>query len=265
MYFESLRDNLFAEVAYPRKLAELMTHITTWRDFCAFPLALKERFVYPEHEGAWDLGYKLRKRSLGREDKEYFHYTPKNAEFLSHYKLAGLVSDNKAAADFFQFGDVLYRAVRDLALDIGRDLGEFLPTLPAELEKGKDMLTLRFLHYTPERTGDESLADAHFDRSGFTLHLCESHPGLQLLDWNLAWKDAPIREGSTVMFAGYQLELLSKGVLQKTWHRVVRKREALGEDSRISIVLFVPFVNTPTYPKEARAQDQKPSYARVSL
>lgn len=263
MYFENLRDNLFAEVKYPAGLSELMTHTKVWRAFCDLPLSLKERFVYPEHESVWDLGYKMRKRSLGREDKEYFHYTPKNVEFLSHYKLTGLVSENKTVANFFSFGDALYRATRDLALEIGRDLGKHLPTLPEELEKGKDMLTLRFLHYTPEKADDLSLADAHFDRSGFTLHLYESHPGLQLLDWNLQWKDASIREGSTVMFTGYQLELLSKGVLQKTWHRVVRKKEALGNDSRVSVVLFVPFVDTPTYPKEARAQDQIPSYIRL--
>ncbi len=233
-----------------------------WRAFCALPLSLKEKFVYPEHEGVWDLGYKLRKRTLGREDKEYFHYTPKNGEFLSHYKLEELVKENKAVSDFFEFGDTLYKAVRDLSLDIGRNLGRFLSTLPAELEKGKDLLTLRFLHYTPERAEDESLADAHFDRSGFTLHLFESHPGLQLLNWKMEWKDAPIREGNTVMFTGYQLELLSKGELQKTWHRVVRKKDALGGESRISIVLFVPFVDTPSYPKEARAQDQTPGYPK---
>ena len=239
-----------------------MKEADSWRAFCALPPSIKERFVYPEHEGVWDLGYKLRKRSLGREDKEYFHYTPKNAEFLSHYKLGGLVKEHNAVSDFLQFGEALYGAVRELSLEIGRDLGRFVPTLPTELEKGRDLLTLRFLHYTPERSDDESLADAHFDRSGFTLHLFESHPGLQLLDWNMMWKDAPIRDGNTVIFTGYQLELQMKGELQKTWHRVIRKKDALGSGSRISIVLFVPFVDTPSYPKEARAQDQRPSYVK---
>jgi len=260
MYYQKLKENLFAEVGYPKDLKELFEKTDTWRKFCSLPQEIKEKFSFPEHQEIWDPGYKVRERAKGREDKEYFHITSRNKEFLEYYNLNPLLEEIPALKNFFEFTDSVSQLASKFILEIGKDLDQEIPGLLKQLERGKDKTLLRLLHYTPQKDDDMSLADAHFDRSGFTLHLYESHPGLQYLDWDSTWKDAPIKEGETIIFNGYQMEVITEGKVQKTWHRVLRKKEYLNGVNRISMVLFVPFIDTPTYPKEARSQDQFPGY-----
>ena len=95
------------------------------------------------------------------------------------------------------------------------------------IEKNKIRFTLRFLHYT-NNVKDEIIAAQHFDRGLFTLHLYESHPGLQFLNLDMEWKDAPIKIGKTVVFNAYRGERLANSELQKTWHRVIQQGRIFG-------------------------------------
>jgi isopenicillin N synthase-like dioxygenase len=263
MYYQKLKDALLAEVPYPSKLRETMSQTSAWREFCSLPQETKEQFAFPDHQDVWDAGYKMRERAKGREDKEYFHITGKNEEFLSYYGLDKTIQENAVLNDFFTFTDKVWDQASALVLEIGKELDKDIPGLYAQLVKGKDKQLLRLLHYIPKKDDDMSLADQHFDRSGFTLHLFESHHGLQYLDFNNEWKDAPIKEGETIVFNGYQMEVITNGKVQKTWHRVVRKQEYRPGETRISMVLFVPFVDTPSYPKETRSQDMVAGYKSI--
>jgi isopenicillin N synthase-like dioxygenase len=260
MYYPKLKDNLYAEVSYPTTLNAVMNKTILWRDFCNLPQNIKEKFAFPQHQEMWDPGYKIRERSKGREDKEYFHITSQNYEFLKYYDLTNEVNSTPVLKNFFEFAHNVWEKASELVLEIARDLEKDIPGITAQLEKGRDKQLLRLLHYIPTKDDDMSLADQHFDRSGFTLHLYESHKGLQYLDFDNNWKDAPMNETRTIVFNGYQMEVITKGKVQKTWHRVIRKPEYQNGETRISMVLFVPFVDTPTYPKEARSQDLIPGY-----
>ncbi len=260
MYYQKLKDRLFAPVNYPEELKNLMKNTSAWREFCSMPQGTKEQFSFPNHQEMWDPGYKMRERAKGREDKEYFHLTSRNKEFLEYYKLSGLVNKNKRLNDFFEFAHGIWSLASDLVLEIGKELDRDIPGLHQQLIKGRDKQLLRLLHYIPKKDDDINLADQHFDRSGFTLHLYESHHGLQYLGFDNEWKDAPIKKGETIVFSGYQMEVITNGKVQKTWHRVIRKPEYQNNETRISMVLFVPFVDTPTYPRETRSQDMIPGY-----
>ena len=260
MYYQKLKDNLFAKVQYPDELKETMHGAVAWREFCRLPQETKEHFAFPDHQEIWDPGYKMRERAKGREDKEYFHITSKNNEFLDYYKLNDEVHQSKELENFFAFAENVWKQASALVLEIGKDLDKDIPGLAAQLEKGRDKQLLRLLHYIPKEDDDISLADQHFDRSGFTLHLYESHNGLQYLDFDMVWKDAPIKDGETIVFNGYQMEVITNEKIKKTWHRVVRNKQYKEGETRISMVLFVPFVDTPTYPAEARSQDMIAGY-----
>lgn len=260
MYYHQLKTNLFADVPYPQTTRELMKKIEIWRQFCTLPLEIKQKFAFPNHQGMWDDGYKKRRKVEGREDKEYFHFHANYKTILGEYGLTEFVANTPVIANFWNFVDEIYEAVRQLIVTIGKDLGEKIPGMQAELEKSKHLVTLRFLHYTPEDTNETVLAAPHFDRSGFTLHLYESIPGLQLLNWNNEWQDAPISESSTIVFSGYQLEYKTQEDIQKTWHRVAHRPG--HNETRISLIAFVPFIDTYTYPEEARSQDLVPGYKK---
>lgn len=263
MYFEQLKTKLFADVPYPPEMCALMTQVGTWRQFCQLRSEIKELFTFPDHQSLWqDPGYKRRRPDpiKKRDNKENFHFHSNYRALLRHYHLEKIVEENPTLKTLYQFIDQLHPAVMNLIEVIGNDLAKHVPGLPAELAKGRDLVVIRFCHYTPE-PNDQILAAAHADRSGFTLHLYESRPGLQLFDLSGKWIEAPLNNKNTIVFTGYQFELATAGKLQRTWHRVIQQQPNTIEN-RISVVVFVPFVDTATFPEQASAHDVTPAYIR---
>lgn len=229
-----------------------------WRAFCGLPQELKEQMVFPNNPlDATGTGYFLRSKKEGREDKEYFHAYGNMFELARGIGKDKMLERNQVLKGFFSYAVNVHDKARELALAIGRQVGENVPELIGLIDTGRINSLLRFLHYTNDDKTDV-IAAQHFDRSLYTLHLYESAPGLQFLDWDMQWSDAPIGSGKTVVFNGYRLEQLTKGEAQKTWHRVVRKD---GVRDRISMVLFVWTEAVQSYPSEARSQDLAPHYA----
>ncbi|HYF10465.1 MAG TPA: 2OG-Fe(II) oxygenase family protein [Candidatus Paceibacterota bacterium] len=260
MYYDTLRKDLFAAIDYPKDLTALIGEAEPWRGFCTLPREMKERYSFLNHQQYHDPGYRFRSKAEGREDKEYFHLYPDTYELIAANGLTEEVRSEKKLSDFFSYADKTYHAAHEFAMQIGRDMGREIPELGRLVEEGKVRSTLRFLHYL---NGDDTdvIAAQHFDRSLYTLHLYESGPGLQFMNWDMQWTDAPIDIGKTVVFSGYRLEKLTEGKIQKTWHRVARKDEVKG---RVSMVLFVWTREVEDYPREARSQDMTPSYAPLS-
>ncbi len=212
-----------------------------------------------DHQTNGDPGYRLRSRSAGREDKEYFHIYPYIPDLIKRDGNIGFVEENSVLKDFFRYSVDVQRVAHEFALTIGREIGKEVPELLELINNGKVQSVLRLLHYTNDEKTD-IIASQHFDRSLYTLHLYESGPGLEFMNWDMQWTDAPIAEGKTVIFSGYRMEVMTKDKFQKTWHRVARKDDVRD---RLSMVLFVWTDAVSQYDREARSQDMTPSYIKI--
>jgi len=259
MYYQKLKKQLFADIEYPKSITYLIDDAEAWNNFCGLSRELKEKFSFPHRQKEGDIGYFWRSKSEGREDKEYFHIYPNMVEMIRADGLDDLVESNPVLKKFFDYTDKVYESVHNFALAIGGEMGKEIPALGELISGGKIRSVLRLLHYT-NADDTEVIATQHFDRSLYTLHLYESAPGLQFLNYDMEWTDAPISNGKTVVFNGYRIEKLSEGDLQKTWHRVVRVGE---HKDRISLVLFVWTDVVPSYSQDSRSQDLVPSYIRA--
>lgn len=259
MNLTELKDNLFLEVKYPDRLTSLIGDAEPWRSFCREPQETKNVFTLFSHQDDSEAGYRLRSKAAGREDKEYFHFYPDYVDSKDG-AIQHLAESNSSARSFFEYATAIHQEVILFSNSITAEFGKQLPGLEELLSNGKLRYLLRFLHYTSQT--EPVIAAPHFDRSLYTLHLYESAPGLQFLNWDMQWVDAPIKSGTTVLFNGYRLENLTHGSIQKTWHRVIGNESNRG---RYSLVLFLwsPFVED--YPHEARSQELTPSYRRTEM
>lgn len=259
MLYQTLKENLFAEVAYPPALTNLIGDLRPWQEFYSLSQDIKNKFTFPNHQVGKDPGYVLRSRAAGREDKEYFHFYPGCRQWANEYGHGYLITQTPALQHFFDYGFEVQRASREFASMLGEQIGERLPECRRLIQEDRCNYLLRFLHYIPEREDEVSLADQHYDRSLYTLHLYESKPGLQFLNWDMKWTEAPIEAGKTVIFSGYRLEKLTEGDIQKVWHRVV---PTPGDRERHSAVLFVWSPDVPDYERGSRSQTETPGYMK---
>ena len=209
MYYQYLKKKLFVEIDYPHNITDLIGTARPWKDFCNLSLGIKEKFEFPNHQKHADPGYRLRSRSKGREDKEYFHIYPDMWSLIQADGLEKVVKKDPALHNFFEYASKVYTIANDFALAIGKEIGKEVPGLKKIIDEGKIRSVLRFLCYTNSDEVDV-IAAQHFDRSLYTLHLYESAPGLQFLNWDMKWTDAPIGIGRTVVFNGYRIEQLTE-------------------------------------------------------
>jgi len=248
--FLDLYNNLFALIPYPDHLAQEVVQVAElWKEFCKLPLEVKRKFTYPTENEDWHSGYIHRTVQAGHDDKEYYHFQPNHSEFLGASENQKSLDEYPIIQEFFNSCDEVVIKLYDFILDHTYKLAEdneHLANLPAQFVQGfsENYALLRFLHYTPE-PDSEVLAKPHFDIGGMTFHVYENSEGLQFLDYENKWRDAPLVEGSTVMFNAYGLESMSGEVLQRTWHRVVRK-DGMPEE-RFSAVFFADFPDNPNW------------------
>ncbi len=245
--FTDLYNNLFAIISYPQDVAQQVAAAhPLWKEFCELPQEIKDSFVFGGDD--WNFGY-IKKGSKENEDqKEYYHFSAHHKELLKKHGLLEAVEDNPTVKRFFSYCEELFGAVTGFAIEYNKILAqdnEHIAMLPEQTKKGfeRSQGVIRFLHYTPHPDA-EILADPHFDRGGMTFHLYESQEGLQFLNWDGVWTDAPVLTDETVLFSGIGLERLSQDVLQRTWHRVVADKHATSPE-RYSIVLFCDFPDVP--------------------
>jgi isopenicillin N synthase-like dioxygenase len=239
-----------------RKKAEEAAMV--WRSFVALPDAEKNALGYTPgmHGGC---GYELKRgEGVSRDLKENINMT---LESLPHFRNIAHERESLALVRLLQSTEALLLAVDPLIYSYAGRMQEVfhLPGFRDEVMKGKDKWFLRFLHYMSGADPGTQTAEAHADKSGFTLHLHESDKGLEFLDWRKNWQPMPVYPGKTVIIPGMQLQLRSNGSLKALWHRVVATETTAGT-GRFSMVLFVPLVETPVFDKTrvGRMQDQVP-------
>ena len=251
--FLQLHDSLYAEIDYPADLAHHVEHVAAlWKIFCTLDQDIKDQFDFDGDD--WDFGY-IKKGSAENEDqKEYYHFSKHHGGLLIKHDVTAVADKHPEATEFFAAAEDLYKEVVLFAIAHGEKLAlnnPLLETLPEQLARGynEHKGVIRFLHYTPP-VDAEILADPHFDIGGMTFHLHESANGLQFMDWDGSWRDAPVHEGKTELFSGYGLELLTDGIIQRTWHRVIAGENKGVE--RFSMVLFCDFPDVPGWDSAVR-------------
>jgi isopenicillin N synthase-like dioxygenase len=256
---ENLETAGFVNVPYPASLRKSVeAAVERWKAFCAQSEEARMSVPYLSKEGM-GVGYELKKTPGANLDlKEDFHFSPGSAKEL---KLA--VEANSYARELVVAVENLSEELRPLisafALEIEKAFG--LAGFKEEIEQSEDEWFLRFLHYFGDREEGEEIATAHADKSGFTLHLYESDPGLQYLDRNYQWQDLQISNGETAIILGMRGQYRSEGRLKATFHRVIAT-PITAKRGRFSMVVFVHPKNTPAYDKAraGRLQEFQPGF-----
>lgn len=126
-------------------------------------------------------------------------------------------------AEFRKNVAAYYRAVSELARHLFRGfaLALDLPEDWFERHLSKPASQLRLIHYpyAPDAPADEPGIGAHTDYECFTI-LLPTAPGLEVMNGDGEWIDAPPIEGAFVINIGDMLEAWSNGTFVATSHRV---------------------------------------------
>jgi isopenicillin N synthase-like dioxygenase len=251
-----------AYIPYPADIRSVVENaVASWERFCRLDEAVRMQFPY-DRTMNMGVGYELKKiKEAGRDLKEDFHITLSSKKWLSD--VAWAIKD-PVMLQFVDSASVLVDAVRPLILRFANELEkEFaLPELARDVEEGKESLWfIRFLHYFGGSAVGDEIAAPHADKSGFTLHLYESDPGLQYLNFQKNWIDMPVSTGESVAIPGMRLQYRSENRLRATYHRVIAT-EKTARNGRFSVVCFVHPKNTPEYNKvkAGRLQEFPPGF-----
>jgi isopenicillin N synthase-like dioxygenase len=250
----------FVSVAYPVSLRKAVAEaFDSWKKFTELPLELKKSLPYSNK--ADGVGYEYKDGSGTKVDKkENFDVTVASKTWL---KENGSKIGNPDILTFIDQAGTLVELMRPIVLDFARNVEkEFgVHGLVSEVEKSDTSFFVRFIHYFGGRENADETASSHVDQSGFTLHLFESHPGLQCLSYGGEWVNMPVSEGKTVIIPAMQLQLRTKGTLKALCHRVVANAQTARE-GRYSAVCFVQLAHTPKYDKDThgRLQEKIPGF-----
>ena len=250
-----------ARISYPVELRSGVERaVESWKSFCDQPEAVRSLFPYNSGSGM-GVGYELKKTQGSSLDlKEDFHFTTgskkwidQTAESIGNETISRFVKDAEGLASLIE------PLVLDFAAQVEREFG--LEKFAKEVRTSKDMWFIRFLHYFGDRKEGDEIATAHADKSGFTLHLYESDPGLQYLDFDKKWQEMPVSSGETAIIPGMRLQYRSKNQLKATYHRVVAT-EKTAKQGRFSVVCFIHLKDTPQYDKQhaGRLQEFQPGF-----
>jgi isopenicillin N synthase-like dioxygenase len=258
MNIESLRTEGFVRVAYPDDLRPaVLEAVEAWKKFCALSNPQKQRIAYSGDLNVSGVGYELKLEDGPTADlKEDFHLRLNQRHFIEDdVRAAGPI-----AVDFmekaFSLHPLIQSTVFRFAAEVEKQFG--LTGFLADTQERMPNALIRFLHYFPGRAPGEELARPHVDKGGFTLHLHESHPGLQHLSYkDKNWEPMDFSNGETAIIPAMRTQYRSQNDLRATCHRVVANEETSVE-GRYSAVCFVDFSRTPYYDKKnaGRLQDK---------
>jgi isopenicillin N synthase-like dioxygenase len=252
----------FVRIPYPPALrAGVLEAVAAWKSFCMLPNAAKQLISYSGDVNVSGVGYELKLEKGKTADlKEDFHLRVSERHLVEeNVRKAGpeaVLFMEKALALAPLMEPVIFGFAEAAEREYG--MAGFL----ADTRDRMPRALIRFLHYFGDRQPGDELAVAHVDKGGFTLHLHESHPGLQHLAFgNERWEPMDFGEGETAIIPAMRMQYRSENRLKATCHRVVANEET-ARIGRYSAVCFMDFANTPYYDKERRGrlQDQPPAF-----
>ncbi len=257
---KNLQTQGFVVLTYPQDLRIAVDRtVKSWKKFCALPVEVKKGLPYSN--SADGVGYELKEGVGNKADrKENLDVALGGKDWLE--KHAGSIK-NPVALEFIQNAIGLVGILKPTVLNFAQQSEDAfgLRDFVREVDKSENAFFVRFIHYFGDRKVGEETASAHTDQSGFTLHLFESDPGLQCLEYEGDWIDMPVSEGETVIIPSMQMQLRSEGKLRALCHRVIAN-EKTATDGRYSGVCFVQQMDTPKYDKDkhGRLQEKTPGF-----
>ncbi len=250
----------YVRVGYPPALQRQVSDaMNSWKAFCTLPLGIKKQLSYPE--SIRDVGYVLRESNgrVKRDDKEFFHARLGMPEQIM---TAGRRVNDARATNFIGATNTLLQTIRPLIERFAQEVEKVYKVrgLRSGTMRSQENWTFRYLHYFPNTSGRGEIAHAHVDRGGFTLHLSETHPGAEYLDFAHTWHPLPVSERETVIFPSMGMQHDSGSKLKALCHRVVTTPETARE-GRYSMVAFIDFISGMRYDDRGRAlQDFEPGF-----
>ena len=255
MNIEELKTRGFVTLKYPPELREYVHEaMTSWQRFCG--LSEEQKLLLAGGDRINDFGYMHRRdKGATADNKELFHAMKKEMAIMAD-KAQGVQDDR--ATQFIHAVDQLIAGIEPVvgsfASLVEKHYG--LTGFEKDVRESADRWVFRYLHYLP----GETLANAHCDRGGFTLHLFESAPGGEYLDFSKKWQPWPVSEEETIIFPSLVIQHRSQGALKALWHRVVSTEETRAS-GRFSMVAFIDFRHTHRYNDAAkRLQDFEPGF-----
>jgi isopenicillin N synthase-like dioxygenase len=245
----TLKDSGLVAVPYPETLRTAVEKAEeAWKKFCQLDENIKTKFPYQTVAGT-GVGYELKKIPGSTLDvKEDFHYARGAKKWL--FEMAHGVGNTeviefvRATSELFE---IMWPSVIDFAKKMEREFT--LVGFAQEVAESDGISVIRFIHYFGSSKEGDEIAKSHVDKSGFTLHLYESAPGLQYMDHQKIWREMPVSANETVIIPGMRGQYRSKNDLKGTCHRVVATAET-AIHGRFSMVSFIHLINTPSYDKE---------------
>lgn len=252
-----IQDGRPANILYPSELRDrVLCAVPAWKNFCQLPTKRKREFIYVDDQMYDGSGYELKEKKGSTLDlKENFHITLRDVDRLASDAFSGGIH---GGSEFIWEADGLINAT-------AFGIGDFLDHLEGALSlrglkqgvmDAKDRWVFRYLHYFGGCGIGDQIAASHSDRSGITLHLFESGPGLEYLDFGKQWRPMPVQDGCTAIIPGMQLQFASENKVKALCHRVLATEESYVS-GRYSVVCFIPIPNTKIVNKNAvgRLQD----------
>lgn len=256
----NLKAKGFVTLDYPSALRKSVERtVGSWKDFCDLSEKVKKGLPYSNN--ADGVGYELKDGVGNKADrKENFDLALSGRDWLDKNIVA---LKDPAAVRFVNDVTELIGIINPVIVEFARQVEKTfnISGFADEVEGSAGGFFVRFIHYFGNRKTGEETASAHVDQSGFTLHLFESHRGLQCLTYDKKWIDMPVSSGETVIIPAMQMQLRSKGELKALTHRVIANAET-ARSGRYSAVCFVQLKNTPKYDKDkhGRLQEKAPGF-----
>lgn len=165
--------------------------------------------------------------------KLFFHYRPDLARLLSGLQRVSL---NKWQQEWFAHMDAIWYACTQAHRAYARELDALQPGFRFEkrAELWQHLNCLRLLRYVPHK--GSHLAKPHTDRSATTFHVAESRSGFETRHGFATKAHESPTASDVLVFTGDQMEVITRGGIQRRWHQVVDTSK--GEEERFAMVFF---------------------------
>ena len=222
-FTHSLRDTGFAAIVnHPLPAGMVDGLYREWEDFFLSGAARK----YPHTE---------QQDGTKRDLKEFFHVYRPWGQYPSEVSAAAREFHTVASGFATELlGWIEAHTPADVNGRLERPLSRMLD--------GGHRTLLRILRYPPLTGAEEEgavRAAAHEDINLITILPGSNQPGLQVLDRDGTWHDAPCDLGMLTINAGDMLKYASGGYYPSTTHRVVNPSDEGAKRSRMSMPLFL--------------------------
>ena len=232
----------------PTLRAAVEEAMRTWKVFTDLPNEQKVLFGYTADAKTSGNGYELKlEGSLDRKEDCHLRVNARE-ELLVEAANAHPVHGPAFVEAALKVNELMSTMIRDFARSIEIEYG--IGGFEEDVMLYQPRWLLRFLHYFGNRQPGDEIAAPHQDKGGFTLHLYESHPGVEYLTYDTKeWKSLPLSHDQTVIIPGMGLQNRSKCKLQALVHRVVATEDT-AVTGRYSAVCFFNFKNARYFDKQ---------------